>query len=146
MPKILKQKYSNVVQLVWYLFMESEMAIKKAVTAYKETEKEYIKGIETPHGRILILYETIITNIDKLNKRHPKTDFVSFGKCINALKILSSSLDVKKGEDLAKNLEDLYGYCADKLREYLEDKNEQKIVEVKNIISGLLEAWEQIRK
>ena len=144
MPKILKQKYSNVVQLVWYLFMESEMAIKKAATAYKETEKEYIKGIETPHGRILILYETIITNIDKLNKRHPKTDFVSFGKCINALKILSSSLDLKKGEDLAKNLEDLYGYCADKLREYLEDKNEQKIVEVKNIISGLLEAWEQI--
>ena len=146
MPKILKQKYSDVVQLLRYLFMESEMAIKKAVTAYKETEKEYIKGIETPHGRILILYETIITNIDKLNKRHPKTDFVSFGKCINALKILSSSLDVKKGEDLAKNLEDLYGYCADKLREYLEDKNEQKIVEVKNIISGLLEAWEQIRE
>ena len=126
--------------------MESEMAIKKAATAYKETEKEYIKGIETPHGRILILYETIITNIEKLNKRHPKTDFVSFGKCINALKILSSSLDVSKGEDLAKNLEDLYGYCADKLREYLEDKNEQKIVEVKNIISGLLEAWEQIRE
>ena len=121
------------------------MAIKKAVTTYKETEKEYIKGIETPHGRILILYETIITNIDRLNKQHPKTDFVSFGKCINALKILSSSLDSEKGQELAKNLSDLYGYCADKLREYLEDKNQEKIVEVKNIISGLQEAWEQIR-
>ncbi len=121
------------------------MAIKKAVTTYKETEKEYIKGIETPHGRILILYETIITNIDRLNKQHPKTDFVSFGKCINALKILSSSLDSEKGQELAKNLSDLYGYCAGKLREYLEDKNQEKIVEVKNIISGLQEAWEQIR-
>ncbi|OUU30981.1 MAG: hypothetical protein CBD69_000260 [Crocinitomicaceae bacterium TMED209] len=146
MPKILKQKNSNVVRQSRYLFMESDMDNKKAVTTYKENDQEYIKGIETPHGRIKILYETIISNIDKLNERHPKTDFVSFGKCMNALKILSSSLDAEKGKELAKNLEDLYGYCADKLREYLEDKNEHKIVEVRNIISGLLEAWEQIRE
>ena len=146
MPKILKQKNSNVVKLSSYLFMESEMANKKAATTYKENDQEYIEGIETPHGRIKILYETVISNIDKLTERHPKTDYISFGKCINALKILSSSLDAEKGKELAKNLEGLYGYCADKLREYLEDKNDQKIVEVRNIISGLLEAWEQIRE
>ena len=146
MPKILKQKNSNVVTQLRQLFMESDMGIKKAVTTYKQNDQEYIKGIETPHGRIKILYETIISNIDKLNERHPKTDFVSFGKCINALKILSSSLDTEKGKELAENLEGLYAYCADKLKEYLEDKNEQKIVEVKSIISGLLEAWEQIRE
>ena len=122
------------------------MSTKQAANTYKKTDQEYINGIETPHGRIKILYETIITNIDALNKRHPKTDFVSFGKCVNALMILSSSLDLEKGKDLARNLDDLYSYCSDKLREYLEDKNEQKIVEVRNIISGLLEAWEEIRE
>ena len=71
---------------------------------------------------------------------------MSFGKCINALKILSASLDMEKGEDLAKNLEDLYVYCSNNLKEYLEDKNEKKILEVNNIISGLLEAWEEIQK
>ena len=146
MPKILKQKNSYVVKISSYLFMESEMANKKAATTYKENDQEYIEGIETPHGRIKILYETVMSNIDKLTERHPKTDYVSFGKCINALKILSSSLDAEKGKELANNLESLYGYCADKLREYLEDKNDQKIVEVRNIISGLLEAWEQIRE
>lgn len=125
--------------------MESNMSAKQAANTYKQTEQEYIKGIETPHGRIKILYETIITNIDKLSDKHPKTNFLSFGKCLNALNILSSSLDMNKGKDLAKNLDDLYIYCAEKLREYLEDKDEQKLVEVKDIISGLLEAWEEIR-
>ena len=126
--------------------MESIMGIKQVAKTYKQTDQEYIEGIESPHGRIKIIYETIVQNIDNLNKRHPKTDFVSFGKCLNALKILSSSLDLEKGKDLAKNLNDLYGYCADQLREYLEDKNEKKLIEVRTIIAGLLEAWEEIRE
>ncbi len=121
------------------------MSVKEAANAYKQTDQEYIEGIDTPHGRIKILYETIITNINKLNAKHPKTDFLSFGKCLNALNILSASLDMKQGKDLAENLSNLYTYCSEKLKQYLEDKDEQKIVEVKNIISGLLEAWEEIK-
>ena len=121
------------------------MATKQVMKTYKQNDQDYIKGIETPHGRIKILYETILTNIDKLNRKHPKTDFVSFGKCLNALKILSSSLDMESGKDLAKNLDELYVYCSDRLREYLEDKNEKKIVEVRNLIAGLLEAWNEIK-
>ena len=61
-----------------------------------------MNGIETPHGRIKLLYETIVDNIDKLLENHPKTDFISLGKCLNALNILSSSLDMKAGKDLQK--------------------------------------------
>ena len=68
------------------------MSVKNAANQYKQNDREYIKGIETPHGRIKIIYETILINLDQLANRHPKTDFVSFGKCINALKILSSSI------------------------------------------------------
>ena len=125
--------------------MESTMSAKQAAKVYKQADQEYIEGIETPHGRIKLLYETIITNINKLNDKHPKTDFLSFGKCLNALNILSASLDMKQGKDLAKNLNDLYAYCSEKLKEYLEDKDERKIVEITNIITGLLEAWEEIK-
>lgn len=142
--KLLNKK-NSVSYFLEKLFMESNMSAKQAANTYKQTDKEYIKGIETPHGRIKILYETIITNIDKLSDKHPKTNFLSFGKCLNALNILSSSLDMNQGKDLAENLNDLYIYCSEKLREYLEDKDEQKLVEVKDIISGLLEAWEEIR-
>ena len=125
--------------------MERTMSVKQAATVYKQADQGYIKGIETPHGRIKLLYETIITSIDKLNRKHPKTDFLSFGKCLNALKILSASLDMKQGKDLAKNLSDLYAYCSEKLKEYLEKKDDRKLVEVRDIISGLLEAWEEIK-
>ena len=117
---------------------------KQAFQTYKQTEREYIKGIETPHGRIKILFETIIENIDKLYGKHPKTDFLSFGKCLNALKILSSSLDMESGKDLATNLNDLYIYCSNTLQEYLEDKNEKKLLEIKEIITELLNAWDAI--
>tara|TARA_B100000963_G_scaffold350796_1_gene361527 strand:+ start:168 stop:548 length:381 start_codon:yes stop_codon:yes gene_type:complete len=126
--------------------MESIMGKKQVANTYKQTDREYVAGIESPHGRITILYQTIITNIDKLHMKHPKTDFLSFGKCINALKILSSALDKDAGKDLAENLDNLYIYCSNRLKEYLEDKNENKIIEVREIISGLLEAWEQAKK
>ena len=126
--------------------MESNMSANKVATSYKQADNEYVKGLETAHGRIKLLYETLLSNLNKIEDKHPKTDFLAFGKCQNALKILSSSLDMDKGGDLAQNLYDLYIYCSEKLREYLEDKNQQKIVEVKRIISGLSEAWKEIKE
>jgi flagellar protein FliS len=126
--------------------MESNMSANKVATSYKQADNEYVKGLETAHGRIKLLYETLLSNLNKIEDKHPKTDFLAFGKCQNALKILSSSLDMAKGGDLAQNLYDLYIYCSEKLREYLEDKNQQKIVEVKRIISGLSEAWKEIKE
>ena len=122
------------------------MSANKVATSYKQADNEYVKGLETAHGRIKLLYETLLSNLNKIEDKHPKTDFLAFGKCQNALKILSSSLDMDKGGDLAQNLYDLYIYCSEKLREYLEDKNQQKIVEVKRIISGLSEAWKEIKE
>ena len=122
------------------------MSANKVATSYKQADNEYVKGLETAHGRIKLLYETLLSNLNKIEDKHPKTDFLAFGKCQNALKILSSSLDMEKGGDLAQNLYDLYIYCSEKLREYLEDKNQQKIVEVKRIISGLSEAWKEIKE
>ena len=120
------------------------MSKSTVLNAYKQTEQNYVNGIETPHGRIKILFETIIDNLDKLLKSHPKTDFVSYGKCLNALNILSSSLDMKAGKDLAENLSELYTYCSNQIKEYLEVKSDKKLIEVKDIILGLSQAWDQI--
>ena len=124
--------------------MEIMMSKSTVLNAYKQTEQNYVNGIETPHGRIKILFETIIDNLDKLLKSHPKTDFVSYGKCLNALNILSSSLDMKAGKDLAENLSELYAYCSNQIKEYLEVKSDKKLIEVKDIIFDLLQAWDQI--
>ena len=42
------------------------MSLDTAVLTYKNTENIYAKGIETPHGRIKIVFDVIETNIDKM--------------------------------------------------------------------------------
>ena len=42
------------------------MAINAAYEVYKKSDSEYIKGIETPHGRVKILFEAVVDNADNL--------------------------------------------------------------------------------
>ena len=37
------------------------MAINQALESYKQNENDYVEGINSPHGRINILFDTIIS-------------------------------------------------------------------------------------
>ena len=120
------------------------MAINKAFEAYKTSNSEYIEGIETPHGRIQILFDTVVDNVDNLIEAHPKSDFVSLGKSVNSITILAGSLNTKDGGELANNLIELYDYSKRCLNQYIEVKNIEKLEEVKSIFQKLLEGWSGI--
>ena len=121
------------------------MTVNTAFDAYKKSENEYVPGIESAHGRIKILFDTMISNLDKLKETHPKTDFISFGKCVNILTVLAGSLNVKDGGELAQNLLELYDYCKRVLNEYLESKDVRKLDEVYLIFTNLSEGWDAIQ-
>ena len=120
------------------------MAINSAFDAYTKNENEYVPGIESAHGRIKILFDTMISNLDKLKETHPKTDFISLGKCVNILTVLAGSLNVKDGGELAQNLLELYDYCKRVLNEYVEGKDVRKLDEVYLIFTNLSEGWDAI--
>ena len=61
------------------------MSLDAAVQTYKNTDNIYAKGIETPHGRIKIVFDVIDENIDKMLKKHPKTTLSRMGKFYRAL-------------------------------------------------------------
>lgn len=111
---------------------------------YKRTENDYVKGIETSHGRIALVFNVILENIEKLKDTHPKTDFISFGKVSNGITILASSLDMEKGGDLSEQLLELYDYSSRQMKAYLEDKKIKRIEEVKNIFLTLNDGWTSI--
>ena len=104
------------------------MAVNHALESYKQNENDYVKGINSPHGRITILFDTILSNLEKLIDNHPKTDFISLGKCINGITILSGSLNLKEGGEIAQNLVELYEYCRKNINNYLEDKKIEKLL------------------
>ncbi len=120
------------------------MAINHALESYKQNENEYVKGINSPHGRISILFDTIISNLENLMDNHPKTDFISLGKCLNGITILASSLNMKEGGEVAQNLVELYEYCRKTINNYIQDKKIEKLEEVHSIFSKLSEGWQGI--
>ena len=120
------------------------MAINHALESYKQNENDYVKGINSPHGRISILFDTIISNLENLMDNHPKTDFISLGKCLNGITILASSLNMKEGGEVAQNLVELYEYCRKTINNYIQDKKIDKLEEVHSIFSKLSEGWQGI--
>ena len=120
------------------------MAINHALESYKQNENEYVKGINSPHGRISILFDTIISNLENLMDNHPKTDFISLGKCLNGITILAGSLNMKEGGEVAQNLVELYEYCRKTINDYIQDKKIEKLEEVHSIFSKLSEGWQGI--
>ncbi len=120
------------------------MAINHVVDAYKQQEYNYVEGINSAHGRVTLLFDTLLNAIDKLIEKHPKTEFISFGKSINSINILIDSLDMEAGGELAENLLGLYDYCSRELKRYLEVKDVEKLREIQDIISSLAESWNSI--
>ena len=120
------------------------MSLDTAATAYKNTDNIYAEGIATPHGRIQIVFDVINTNLDKMLKKHPKTDFLAYGKVLQGIVILSGSLDLEKGGQLADELNELYAYCEKSVKQYLEIKDATKLEEVRSIISGIADSWAKI--
>ena len=78
------------------------MTNMSGIDAYKQSNQDYFEGIESPHGRIKILFDTIISSLDSMMETHPKTDFVSLGKCTNSITTLAESLNIKDGGELAQ--------------------------------------------
>ena len=120
------------------------MSLDQIANSYKQSENMYVKGIETPHGRVQIIFDQLEINIENLIEKHPKTDFVAFGKVIQCLKILSDSLDHEKGKGLAEQMNELYDYCLRSVREYLVEKDIKKLNEISTIVSGLSDSWKSI--
>merc|ERR1711988_225580 len=100
--------------------------------------------MDTPHGRIKIIFEQLEVNIEKIISNHPKTEFVAFGKVMQCFMVLSGSLDFEKGESLAEQLNELYDYCARTVKDYLTEKDITRLEEVLTIVTELANSWKSI--
>ena len=120
------------------------MSLDQVANSYKQSENLYVKGIETPHGRVRLIFEQLEINLEKIIVKHPQTDFVAYGKVIQCFMILSDSLDFQKGESLAEQLNELYDYCVRTVKGYLTEKDVTKLEEVLSIVNQLSESWNSI--
>ena len=120
------------------------MSLDQVANSYKQSENLYVKGIETPHGRVRLIFEQLEINLEKIIVKHPQTDFVAYGKVVQCFMILSDSLDFQKGESLAEQLNELYDYYVRTVKGYLTEKDVTKLEEVLSIVNQLSESWNSI--
>ena len=120
------------------------MILDQVANSYKQADNLYVKGMDTPHGRIKIIFEQLEVNIEKIISNHPKTEFVAFGKVMQCFMVLSGSLDFEKGESLAEQLNELYDYCARTVKDYLTEKDVTRLEEVLTIVTELANSWKSI--
>lgn len=104
----------------------------------------------SPLEHVILLYIRSINLLDEAldhldnNKDLLFTENVK--KVYRITEYLLSILDIENGGDIAKNLFQLYDYSLFTLTKSNIGKDRAGIEDVKGILSGLLDAWESIRK
>ncbi|HIQ31779.1 MAG TPA: flagellar export chaperone FliS [Aquifex aeolicus] len=66
-------------------------------------------------------------------------------KVVDILVVLKASLDVERGKEIAKNLGEIYDILINELVRINMTNDREALVEVKNIMESLRDAWEEAR-
>lgn len=102
------------------------------------------------HKLIQLLFDGALERINMAKARIRAKDFEAKNKLINkSIEILSglrSFLDMDKGDELARNLHDLYGYCEKRLWQANLKNDIEALDEVANHIKKVSEGWAGIRQ
>jgi flagellar protein FliS len=101
-----------------------------------------------PARLVAILYDLVITTIDKARECCQTGDIVGRGrfvsKAVEVLVELTNGLDEEAGGELARNYGRLYEYCQRRLLQAHAQQSEAMLREVQDLISELREAWQAV--
>jgi flagellar protein FliS len=101
-----------------------------------------------PARLVAILYDLVITTIDKARECCRTGDIVGRGrfvsKAVEVLVELTNGLDIEAGGELARNYGRLYDYCQRRLLQAHAQQSEAMLREVQDLVGELREAWQVV--
>ncbi len=116
-------------------------------------ENPYLENMvktASPAKIVQLLYEKAIEHLNESEKLLEEGNYVQFsekvGKAQDIITELNLSLDMEKGGEIAKNLRALYTYMYRELVEAVLKKDKAKLLEVRGMLSDLLETWKEATK
>jgi len=119
------------------------------VSPYEQYEMTKVLS-SSPLERVILLYRRSIALLDRSIDALDSNDLIAFseniGKTCKIIEYLLSVLDIERGGIVAENLAKLYDYSLFTLTSSNINRDREGILAVKNILTGLLEAWEEIKK
>lgn len=122
----------------------------RSAAAYKRASIEASVDMADPHQLVNLLFEALQRALGSAKLSMQAGDVP--GKCkqiSNAISILEEGLkaplDLEKGGDIAKNLNDLYEYCVHRLVMANARNDQAALDEVSRLIEPVASGWKQIK-
>jgi flagellar protein FliS len=119
---------------------------KPGYQAYQKNKYE----TASPHRLILMLYDGALTNLNRakqaidLNNRPDAHRFIQ--KSQEIVLELMACLNMEQGDEIAKNLREIYFYSVNQLVKANIRKKKEDLLEVESILRDLRNTWDQIGK
>jgi flagellar protein FliS len=121
---------------------------KKGLASYGEVEVQSGTAYADSVQLIQMLFDGLNDSLTVSQGHFERGEKVEFGENVNrAIRILiglRGSLDMEKGGEIASNLADLYGYCVRRLMHANLHDETDGILEVKDLMGEIREAWRQV--
>ncbi len=118
------------------------------MSTYSGYHEAYVEGTvlsSNPVGLIVVMYEAAIASArcarSCLNSGDLNGSSAAIAKCSRILTQLSLSLNHQKGGEISQNLKGLYAYMLRQLSEARTSHKSERISEVEQLLSTLLEGW-----
>ncbi len=122
--------------------------------AFAHRYQEVAIRTANPMQLIVILYDAAICSLQEarehIENKNIEARSRSVNKCISIISELQSSLDQKKGGDIARSLNRLYDYMKTRIFMANAERNPRILEEVESLLQNLQSAWrtlaDQIRE
>ncbi|GAB5500254.1 MAG: flagellar export chaperone FliS [Pseudohongiellaceae bacterium] len=119
--------------------------VKNALSSYQDVGYTASVDYSDPHQLVGMLFNALLESLADARRHLSAADLVSKGRSIaRAQKIiygLRSTLDFKRGGELARNLDALYDYCLRRLSLANAENDPAVLAEVASLLGEISEAW-----
>jgi flagellar protein FliS len=121
---------------------------RRAMAAYGEVKVKTGVAFADAARLIEMLFEGCIDSLAMAEGHIARNDIAartaSINKASDILAGLIESLDHERGGEIARNLDEVYRYCLQRLLEANLHNDATRVAEVRGLMASLLEAWRQM--
>lgn len=116
----------------------------RGAAAYQQTQVQ----CGTPVELVVELYDAAITNMVKARESLARNDLRgkrdAISRTLAVISELQSTLDMKKGGEIASQLDALYAYITGRVLDFNANRDAGSLDEAHRLMSTLREAWRQV--
>ncbi|MFI3275588.1 flagellar export chaperone FliS [Vibrio sp.] len=113
--------------------------------AYQQVDVEAQAAASNPYQLVLMLIDGFLDNLTRaeghMQAQRLKEKGESIAKCLDIIGGLNSALDMRRGGEMADQMNRLYDFCSLRLFEASTSNDLKKLIEVRTVMTNIQQGW-----